>query len=130
MIDDGCQLAQSQLTGEGVQTSIGAARHNGIDHLLLFGIGTGGQHDRVACVREGVNQGAHSLFAPALKEPAGGRLNDDIVVLKPFRQPRTAGVPVLLAVAHFRRRVIHLQPKRRQNRQILLHGMQLVMPLG
>ena len=56
-------------------------------------------------------------------------MNDDIVVLKSFRQPRTAGVPVLLAVAHFRRRVINIQPKRRQNRQILLHGVLLVMLL-
>jgi hypothetical protein len=98
--------------------------------IICFSLASGPEvSTTVACVRERVNQGAHPLFAPALKEPAGGRLNDDIVILKSFRQQRAAGAPVLLAVAHRRRRVSNIQPKRRQNRQILLHGMQLVMLL-
>ena len=70
MVDDGRQLAQGEQPGEGVQASIGAARHNGVDHLLLSGVRAGGQHDRVACFRKRVYQGAHPPFAPALKEPA------------------------------------------------------------
>lgn len=131
MVDDGRQLAQGEQPGEGVQASSGAKLTIMVSIICFSGVRAGGQHDRVACFRKRVYQGAHPRFAPALKEPAGGWLNDDIVILKSCRAAArgwrasparcSPSSPV---------RVSNIQPKRRQNRQILLHGMQLVMPLG
>ena len=56
-------------------------------------------------------------------------MNDDIVVLKSFRQQRAATCQSLLAVAHFRQRVISSPAQAAPDRQILLRGMLLVMLL-